>query len=400
MFYTCWIKGIMHKYNSCLCCRSQQRKITSVEYSTETLFPSKMVHCLENQWANFSSPSNQTVKMSSMSVFTICLHGLFSSIGITENLFILGIVSFQIRRSVISIWIMNLAASDLLATASLPFFTIYMANGNTWTFGAHFCRIHSSIFFLNMFVSGFLLAAISFDRCLVVLRPVWAQNHRSIHLVAKICGFIWALAIICTIPFYIFRDTIHKPDGKIMCYYSYTQYLPRGTFNLRSLCKQRQEALALMKFFLAFFMPLIVIISSYVAVNVSLVLRGCRRPFHFVRLVVALVVSFILCWAPYHIFIIIEVMVPTGHPAHVFAEKGLPIAATIGFLNSVLNPVLYVFSCPDLCSKIRNSLRAVMENVLVEDLVEMTRRRSSARSSVSNKDISLNLGTVIPLSSL
>lgn len=162
--------------------------------------PSKMLHCLDSQWANFSSPSNQTVKMSSMSVFIIFLHGLFSSIGIIENLFILGIVGFHIRRSVIRIWIVNLAVSDLLATASLPFFTIYMANGNTWTFGTHFCRIHSSVFFLSMFVSAFLLAAISFDRCLVVLRPVWAQNHRNIHLVTKICGFIWALAIICTIP--------------------------------------------------------------------------------------------------------------------------------------------------------------------------------------------------------
>uniref|UniRef100_A0A3Q3X0L2 G-protein coupled receptors family 1 profile domain-containing protein n=1 Tax=Mola mola TaxID=94237 RepID=A0A3Q3X0L2_MOLML len=320
----------------------------------------------------------RSLKMSSMSVFIIFLHGLFSSIGIIENLFILGIVGFHIRRSVIRIWIVNLAASDLLATASLPFFTIYMANGNTWTFGTHFCRIHSSVFFL------------------LVLRPVWAQNHRNIHLVAKICGFIWALAIICTIPFYIFRDTIHRPDGKIMCYYSYTQYLPRETFNLESLCKQRQEALALMKFFLAFLMPLIVIIFSYVAVNVSLVHRGCRRPFHFVRLVVALVVSFVLCWAPYHFFIIIEVMVPTGHPAHTFAEKALPIAATIGFLNSVLNPILYVFSCPDLCSKIRHSLGAVMENVLVEDLAEMARCRNSARSSVSNNEISLNPRTVIP----
>lgn len=334
--------------------------------------------------------------MNSLSVFTISLHGLFASIGIIENLLILGVVGFHVRRSIISIWILNLAASDLLATSSLPFFTLYMARGHTWTLGMTFCRIHSSIFFLNMFVSGFLLGAISLDRCLVVVRPVWAQNYRNIHLVGKICGVIWALAVLCTIPFYIFRDTIPQPDGRIQCYYNYARYLPSEPYDLGSLCKQRKEALAFMKFFLAFLIPLLTIILSYAAVNVGLVRRGRQRPFRFVRLVVAVVVSFVLCWAPYHFFIVIEVMAPTGHPAQTFAGRALPIAATISFLNSVLNPILYVFSCPDLCSKIRHSLGAVMETVLAEDLAELARRRSTAHSSISTSEIMLKPRSSLP----
>lgn len=314
--------------------------------------------------------------MSSLSLFTICLHGLFSSIGILENLLILGVVGFRVQRSVIRIWILNLAVSDLLATMSLPFFTHYMVSGHTWTLGVTFCRIHSSIFFLNMFVSGFLLGAISLDRCLLVLKPVWAQNYRSIQMVGKICTLIWVLAVLCTIPFYVFRDTIPQPDGKIQCYYNYAQYPASEPYDLRTLCKQRETALALFKFLLAFLIPLLIIIFSYSAVNVRWVRRG-RRPFRFVRLVVAVVVSFVLCWAPYHLLFIIQVMAPSDHPAHKYASRALPIAATIGFLNSVLNPVLYVFSCPDLCTKIRHSLAKVLESVLAEDLVDLARRRST-----------------------
>ncbi|XP_074518420.1 prostaglandin D2 receptor 2-like [Halichoeres trimaculatus] len=340
-----------------------------------------MVYCPFYKEANSSiSPSNQTAKESSINYFTITLHGLVSSIGIIENLLILGVVGFNVRRSVISIWILNLAASDLLATASLPFFTLYMARGNTWTLGTTFCRIHSSIFFLNMFVSGFLLAAISVDRCLVVLRPVWAQNYRSIRLVRRICSVIWILAVLFTIPFYIFRDTITLPDGKIQCYYNYARLLPSEPYDLGSLCQQRKESLAFMRLFLAFVIPLLIIIFSYAAVNQGLAQRSRRRPFRFVRLVVAVVVCFILCWAPYHTFIIMEVEAPRGHPAQKLASKALPIAATIGFLNSVLNPVLYVFSCSDLRQKIRHSLGAVMESVLAEDLADLARRRSTARS--------------------
>lgn len=327
--------------------------------------------------------------MTSLNIFTICLHGLVSTIGIVENLLIIGVVGFHVRRSVISIWILNLAASDLLATGSLPFFTLYMARGNTWTLGTAFCRIHSSIFFLNMFVSGFLLAAVSMDRCLVVLKPVWAQNCRSIQLVKRICVVIWALAVICTIPFFLFRDTIPLATGKILCYYNYARFPPSGHRDLHTLCEQRKQGLAFMRLLLAFVIPLFIIIFCYGAVNARLARRGCRRPFRFVRLVVAVVVSFVLCWAPYHLFIVMEVMAPSGHPVQSFVAKALPVSATIGFLNSVLNPILYVFSCPDLCSKIRHSLSAVMESVMVEDLAELARRRSTTRSSGSTYEIAL-----------
>ncbi|XP_053199034.1 prostaglandin D2 receptor 2-like [Scomber japonicus] len=342
----------------------------------------KTVYCpLIQRFIDYTpNATNQTTALSSMNVFAISLHGLVSSIGILENLLIIVVVGFHVRRSVISIWILNLAASDLLATASLPFFTLYMANGDTWKLGATFCRINSSIFILNMFVSGFLLAAISMDRCLVVLKPVWAQNNRNVQRTGRVCGVIWALAVLCTIPFYIYRDTIELPNGKIMCYYQFARLLPSRPYNLKSLCKQREKGLAFMKLFLAFLIPLIIIILSYTAVNASLARRGCRRSFRFVRLVVAVVVSFVLCWAPFHLFSVMEVVASKGHPAQKLAAKALPISATIGFLNSVLNPILYVFSCPDLCKKIRQSLGAVMESVLAEDLGELTRRRSTARS--------------------
>lgn len=330
-------------------------------------------------YMNHTKPSNQSSALTSMNIFTISLHGMFSSIGILENLIIIGVVGFHVRRSVISIWILNLAVSDLLATASLPFFTIYMANGDTWKLGSTFCRINSSLFFLNMFASGFLLAAISLDRCLVVMKPVWAQNHRSVQRIGRVCGVIWALAVLCTIPYYIYRDIIQLPNGKILCYYQFARNLPNEPFDLTSLCNQREKGLAYMKLFLAFLIPLMIIIFSYTAVNMGLARRGSRRPFRFVRLVVAVVVSFVLCWAPFHFFSVMEVA-SKNIKLRAFASSALPISATIGFLNSVLNPILYVFSCPDLCSKIRHSLGAVMESVLAEDLAEFARRRSTARS--------------------
>ncbi|KAM6949572.1 prostaglandin D2 receptor 2-like [Aplochiton taeniatus] len=361
--------------------------------------PSGPVYCpLIQQMRNASSQlPNNSARAGSLGL--LCLHGLFSSLGILENLLILAVVGLRIRRTVISVWILNLAISDLLATASLPFFTLFLARGMTWTLGTTFCRLHSSVFFLNMFVSGLLLAAISLDRCLVVLRPVWAQNHRDVRLVGKVCGLIWLLAVLCTIPFYLFRDTIGQSSGRVMCYYNYALYRPAGHINLAKLCEGRQEALAFMKLFIAFLLPLVAIVASYIGVSVSVARRGHRRSFRFVRLVVAVVVSFVVCWAPYHLFSVLEVVAPQASPLRAVAARVLPLAASLSFLNSVLNPVLYVFSCPDLCSKIRQSLGTVMESVLAEDLGEWMQRHSTTRSSTSTSEYLLRGRGSLPTAS-
>ncbi|KAJ8008377.1 hypothetical protein DPEC_G00104190 [Dallia pectoralis] len=333
--------------------------------------------------------SNTSVGLGTINMAMVCLHGLVATFSILENLLILGVVGLRVRRSVISVWILNLAASDLLASASLPFFTLFLARGRTWTMGNTFCRVHSSLFFLNMFVSGFLLAAISLDRCLVVLKPVWAQNQRDVRLVTRVCGIIWALAVLCTVPYYLFRDTIPRNDGGIMCYYNFVQYLPAEEFDLKTLCGVRQDALAFTKLILAFILPLVVIIGSYALVTVEITRRG--RNWHslrFVRLVVAVVVSFVVCWAPYHVFSVLEAMAHYRPSLRKLVASGLPPTASLAFLNSVLNPFLYVFSCPDLCAKIRQSLSAVLESVLVEDLGDFARRRS-VQHSISTSEVLL-----------
>ncbi|MFT7809740.1 prostaglandin D2 receptor 2 [Arapaima gigas] len=320
------------------------------------------------------------------SLGTVCLHGLISAFGILENMLILWVIGFRVPRSVLSIWILNLAASDLLATASLPVFTVYLARGNTWTLSTTFCKIHSSVFFLNMFVSGSLLAVISLDRCLVSLRPVWAQNYRDVRLASAVCAALWVVALINTIPYYLFRDTITRQDKRVLCYYNFMQHFPPGG-NATQVCATRQDATAISKFFIAFLLPLVAIVGSYMAVSSSITRRGRKRTYRFFRLVVAVVVSFVLCWIPYHLFCLLEAVAHYRPELRRMADLGLPPAASLAFINSVLNPILYVFSCPDFLAKIRQSLSTVMESVLVEDMADNCYRRSTARSSVSTSEL-------------
>lgn len=174
----------------------------------------------------------------------VCIHGLVSCLGILENALILWVVGFRLqRRTVASVWVLNLAMSDFLATLMLPLFTLYFGSSHSWNLGSPLCKIQASIFFLNMFVSAFLLAAISLDRCLLVFKPVWSQNHRSVAGAWKVCALGWLWAAINTLPYFMFRTVTEKYDGKKLCYHNFAMY-SSSQATLKRDCEVRQAAAA------------------------------------------------------------------------------------------------------------------------------------------------------------
>ncbi|XP_072494886.1 prostaglandin D2 receptor 2 [Notamacropus eugenii] len=316
---------------------------------------------------------------------SVTLHGLVSLMGIVENAVILFIISCRMRQTVVTTWVLHLALSDLLATTSLPFFTYFLAIGHSWNLGTTFCKLHSSIFFLNMFASGFLLSAISLDRCLQVVKPIWAQNHRTVAAAQKVCLVLWGLALLNTIPYFLFRDTITRKDDRIMCYYNVLLHSP-GT-DRDATCGHRQMALAVSKFLLSFVMPLAIIGTCYLAVTLRVRNRCRHHPSRFLRLVMAVIAAFVLCWLPYHIFSLLEVQAHYDPNLRPLVLLALPFVSSLAFINSVINPFLYVLTCPDVLQKLRHSLRCVLESVLVEDAEfgcgSGRRRRSSQMASLS-----------------
>ncbi|XP_020796915.1 prostaglandin D2 receptor 2 isoform X2 [Boleophthalmus pectinirostris] len=355
-------------------------------------------------------------------IVLVCIHGVVSCLGILENALIIWVVGFRLqRRTVASVWVLNLAISDFLTTLTLPLFTYYLSSNHSWELGQPLCKIQTSIFFLNMFVSAFLLAAISLDRCLLVAKPVWCQNHRSVNGAWKVCLLGWLWAVINSFPYFIFRSITQKKDKRKLCYHNFAMYLSSSDM-LERHCRIRQEATAFSKTLFAFLIPLVVIAGSYIHIAVTLRKRRLRRresasrlattlivqsnetpsprvniflkPFRsvrsasltpvnsptspttvpnqnqlsqsFTKMVTFVITVFVLCWSPYHIFCIIEVIAEYWRDKSDFVQVGLPLATTFAFLNPVLNPILYAFSCPNFCVRIRQSLGAVFDGLVEE----------------------------------
>ncbi|XP_034045019.1 prostaglandin D2 receptor 2 [Thalassophryne amazonica] len=387
-------------------------KMTSAPNVTDGPVFCPLLQNMREHTLNNNSKTNMAV---------VCVHGVVSCLGILENALIIWVVGFRLRNhTVASVWVLNLALSDFLATLTLPLFTFYFYSSHSWELSDALCSLQASIFFLNMFVSAFLLAAISLDRYLLVVKPVWSKNHRTVVGAWKVCAFGWLWAAVNTIPYFLFRAVTMKEDGRKLCYHNFALYSSPGATLMRD-CKVRQAATAISKLLLAFLMPLLVILLSYIQMCISLKKRRkwrkqstikqpearsissknetpeftntlkttkmtksifrkrkassqshnsvtFRGPLSksFTKMVMFVIAVFVLCWAPYHIFCILEVVAQYRPPTLLLVDVGLPIASTFSFLNPVLNPILYTFSCPNFCVRIRQNLGTLFDGLVEE----------------------------------
>ncbi|KYO22209.1 hypothetical protein Y1Q_0024403 [Alligator mississippiensis] len=82
---------------------------------------------------------------------------------------------------------------------------------------------------------------------------------------------------------------------------------------------------------------------------------------------VAVVGCFFLSWCPYHIFSFLELAGAMGAPGlDAVLLVGVPLASGLAYLNSCLNPVLYVFVGRDFRDRLWRSVLQAVESAFSE----------------------------------
>uniref|UniRef100_A0A493TYF6 G-protein coupled receptors family 1 profile domain-containing protein n=1 Tax=Anas platyrhynchos platyrhynchos TaxID=8840 RepID=A0A493TYF6_ANAPP len=155
---------------------------------------------------------------SPMHVLSMVVYSVACLLGVTGNGLVIWIAGFKMKKTVNSVWFLNLAIADFIFTFFLPLSIAYTALGFHWPFGKLLCKLNSTIAFLNMFASVFLLTVISMDRCVSVAFPVWSHNRRSPELAARIALGTWVLALLLSSPYLVFRDTVVSSRNVTSCY--------------------------------------------------------------------------------------------------------------------------------------------------------------------------------------
>ncbi|KAM3829296.1 chemerin-like receptor 1 [Vipera latastei] len=324
---------------------------------------------LYEDYEDYSDLEENASLRNSMHILSMVIYSIAFLLGVTGNSLVIFITGFHMKRTVNAVWFLNLAIADLVFTFFLPLSVAYIALGFHWPFGKLLCKLISTVAFLNMFASVFLLTIISMDRCVSVMCPVWAQNHRTPQLASLVALGIWLAALALSSPYFVFRDLKGPPveENITHCYNNFALSDSFQSEEVVKLGEYRAQALVLTRFVAGFLVPFVIILFCYGIITVRL--KGTRltrstRPF---KIMVAVVVAFFICWFPYHVFSFLEMSAAGVTPGlQTFLMVGIPLASSLAYLNSCLNPFLYVFVGQDFREKLRTSILVALESAFSE----------------------------------
>ncbi|XP_067459721.1 chemerin-like receptor 2 [Thunnus thynnus] len=287
-------------------------------------------------------------------------------LGLIGNGIVIWVTGCKSKKTVNSVWLLNLAIADLVFVLFLPFYIDYILRDFHWDFGAIMCKINSFVSVMNMYASVLFLTVLSIDRYVSLVHLNWSQRYRTVERAWVICGCIWALAAALSCPALIFRDTMQVHD-KIVCF---------NNFHAQDAhtAAVRHIIIVVIRTTVGFLLPFTAIcvtgILLTIKVNRS---QGSVRLSSFSKTVSAVILAFFLCWAPFHTFSLMELSIHSSFYLHYILKTGFPLATSLGFFNSCINPLLYML----LGKKVRHILKRACLDITKSSLREFSQSISA-----------------------
>ncbi|XP_046539701.1 N-formyl peptide receptor 2-like [Equus quagga] len=318
-----------------------------------------------------------------VNILSLVVLGITFVLGILGNGLVIWVTGFRMARTVTTLCYLNLAIADFSFSATIPFLMVSMAMREQWPFGWFLCKLVDSVVDINLFGSVFLIAFIALDRCICVLHPVWAQNHRTVGLATKLIIGPWVLAVLLTFQIFIFVTTVKDEKGNTYC-----------TFYFRSWGNTMEERIkvfitvmttrGIIRFIIGFSMPMSIIAICYGLIAAKMHKKAMIKSNRTLRVLTAVVASFFLCWFPFQLLALLDTVwikeIYFGGKYKIIAVLLIP-TSSLAFFNSCLNPILYVFVGRDFRKRLIHSLPASLERALSEDSAQTTDTTTKSSSS-------------------
>ncbi|XP_055962723.1 mas-related G-protein coupled receptor member X2-like [Sorex fumeus] len=124
---------------------------------------------------------------------------ILALVGLGGNAVVLWLLGFQTQRNAFSIYILNLAGADFLYLSIRTIFCLQRLINNFYDVFLDIPELLLTMFFCAYIAGLSLLSAISTERCLLVLWPIWYRCHRPKHMSAVICALLWVLCLLLSI---------------------------------------------------------------------------------------------------------------------------------------------------------------------------------------------------------
>ncbi|XP_069377890.1 leukotriene B4 receptor 1-like [Paralichthys olivaceus] len=252
-------------------------------------------------------------------------------VGVPGNLLVIWTILRHVKRhSHTLVLILHLAAADLLVLITLPLWIYSLAH--SWVFGEASCKAIVYIITVCMFSSIFFITLMSVERFLALCHPFLMMCWKIKHAMNWCPVFLWLLAFILGVPV-LLTQSLDKNDGSEQCF-------------SREFSSVTQEIIILcLETFGGFVFPFIIITICYCLVTAQLRRMTYNTKQRSLVLVHTVVIAFSLCWFPYHIINIMDLVciLKSGSQHDCVPDSFVLCSGALVFINSSLNPVLYFF---------------------------------------------------------
>ncbi|XP_005380592.1 PREDICTED: mas-related G-protein coupled receptor member A-like [Chinchilla lanigera] len=265
--------------------------------------------------------------------------------GLTGNSVVLWLLGFRMHKNTFSIYILNLAAADILFLCChiidsllviIKFFHPEVV----------FLPCYKTVMMFPYITGLSTLSAISTERCLSVLYPLWYRFRRPEHMSVAVCALLWAMSLMVCIL------------NKIYC----------GVMDIHI---NSAECLAANFFTAACLAVLVLILSGSSLVLLVRFLCGSQQ-MQLTRLYVTVlftVLAFLLCGLPLGIYWFVFIWTHDNFSENL--HYGLYLASVVlSSVNSCANPIIYFFVGAFRRQLKKQTLKLLLERALQDTPVE------------------------------
>ncbi|XP_029557995.1 G-protein coupled receptor 1 [Salmo trutta] len=310
-----------------------------------------------------------------MHIISVVMYSISFVLGVMGNGIVIWVMAFKSKRTVNSVWLLNMAIADFVFVLFLPFSIDYVLRDFHWSFGLVMCKLNSFVSVMNMYASVLFLTMLSLDRYVSLIHLSWCQRCRSVWRAWFVCGCVWGVSALLSLPTLIFRDTVSYRD-RVMCF---------NNFNVqdRHTAAVRHVTLVVVRTAVGFLLPF----SAVCVTGILLAIKVHQSDnsvslSSFSKTVSAVILAFFLCWAPFHTFSLMELSFHSSLYLHAVLKTGFPLATSLAYFNSCVNPFIYML----VGKKVRQLLKRSCLDITKSSLRELN-QSISATESVTVADI-------------
>ncbi|XP_045480343.1 neuropeptides capa receptor-like [Harmonia axyridis] len=285
-------------------------------------------------------------------------------------------------------FLFNLAVADLmLLIFGLPNDVALYWHQYPWILGVFFCKLRGLISEMASYVSVMTIVVFSTERYLAICHPLHIHSLTGLPRAVKIIVTLWLIGLVTAMPFYYLMD-VH-----------YLTYPKNATDSIvikeSAICGMidQPKNLPMIEFSFTFFfvLPLIIIFIQYMkmsssishseqpldgiggSINENRLRRRAQSNKSIVRMLLAVVVGFFCCWAPFHAQRLVFIYGSDWEYIHEFNVWMFFATGIFYYFSSTLNPILYnvmsrkmrkafKYTFQSMCSKQRISRNSDMSS--------------------------------------